>query len=678
MFPAIRLSNFKPQPHGSHLMRFPVIAAALLLVFWTMAVSVSPRVGATADEQLHLAGGYSYWRFNDYRLQPENGNLPMRAQALPLLPMELKFPAANSGVLQWTDGIGVAHDFLFGLGNPFDAMLWRARAATALFGVLTLWLVWRWARHLFGEIAGLVALAVGAFCPTLLAHAGLATSDAAITAGLLAAMTACWRLLHRVTWPRLLVAAAAVAAALLAKFSAAMLLPAALALLALRAARAAPLVMAFGGRARWLRRRIAIVAATTTVAFATAGVAVLLVWAAYGFRYPAAGADRAGQGGAPLLNWGEQEKALSGKRAGPVIAWAREHRILPEAYLYGFTFSYVAAQGRPAFLMGKTSWTGWPEFFPLAFLIKTPPTALFLVLAGVGAIAIATRRRRGNPPRWPRRGWLYRSAPLLVLFCLYWAIAINSRINIGHRHLLPIYPVVYVAAGAAAGWLVMVSRRRRLAAALLGGIAAVHAADSWGSRPFYLSYFTPWIGGMQQGWHYLVDSSLDWGQGLPDLGAWIRAKEERGDRLPVYLTYFGTDSPEARKLPVTRFGDLVDDLSPRAFPAQVRGGWFAIGATHFQGGYLRTYGPWTAQREATYRELMRTLATTAATASSLSGAERQRWAAAAQDYERLQFGRLVHALRGRTPDAFVGGSLLLFRLSDDEVQRALYGPLPPP
>src|SRR5581483_6550507 len=71
--------------------------SALLVAFalglhWFMAMSVSPRMGVTADEVVHLTGGYTYWKFNDYRLHPENGTLPMRIAALPWLAMDLKFP----------------------------------------------------------------------------------------------------------------------------------------------------------------------------------------------------------------------------------------------------------------------------------------------------------------------------------------------------------------------------------------------------------------------------------------------------------------------------------------------------------------------------------------------------------------------------------------------------------
>ena len=150
------------------------LVAAALALHWLLAASVSPRMGVTADEVVHLTGGWSYWKFNDYRLQPENGTLPMRVAALPLLGMDLKFPAPDDP--EWLNSKVnvVGEKFFHQLGNPVPEMLQRARAAIALFGVLTCWLVWRWARGLFGSVAGAVALALTIFCPALLAHGGLA------------------------------------------------------------------------------------------------------------------------------------------------------------------------------------------------------------------------------------------------------------------------------------------------------------------------------------------------------------------------------------------------------------------------------------------------------------------------------------------------------------------------
>src|SRR5688500_70339 len=104
-------------------MRQSILVAAILLLFWGVAVSVSSCVGVDSDEQLDLVGGYSYWKFNDYRLQPENGNLTMRLEALPLLTAPPRFPPIDGEAFHHARSNDVGHEFLFGLGNPYSTML---------------------------------------------------------------------------------------------------------------------------------------------------------------------------------------------------------------------------------------------------------------------------------------------------------------------------------------------------------------------------------------------------------------------------------------------------------------------------------------------------------------------------------------------------------------------------
>jgi hypothetical protein len=248
------------------------------------------------------------------------------------------------------------------------------------------------------------------------------------------------------------------------------------------------------------------------------------------------------------------------------------------------------------------------------------------------------------------------------------------HLNIGHRHILPTYPVFYVLASASTLWL---ARHRRLLGGVILAALAWHAIDSVRARPFYLSYFQPLAGGMEHGYHYLVDSSYDWGQGLPDLEGWLKDKAARGDKTPVYLTYFGADSPRARGLDVIRFGDEASDSGARNFPAQVHGGWFVISATHYTRVYMPTRGPWTPAYEALYRKLGERLAAAQSQTGPRTAAEQAQLLQDAMDYETMQFGRLSFHLQNRAPLQVIGGSLLVYRLSDAEVAAALYGPVPP-
>lgn len=667
------------------------IVGLLLALFWGMAVSVTPRVGLTADESGHLTAGYSYWRFNDYRLNPENGTLPMRIAALPLLAMELDFPSLESDAWRRSSAVGVADEFFFFRGNPVERMLFAGRAAVALVGVFTVWLIWRWARGLFGAAGGWMALGFAVFCPALLAHGGLATSDMAVTACFLAALSAMWRLLHRVTWLRLAMAAVACGALFLAKMSGVLIVPLIAGMLALRWCVRAPLRVELAGLHRaWLRRRGAVIGATSALTIPVAAGSLVVLWGGYGFRFD--GFNRqVSRAEGYFFSWDvvlereripwKDDSALAKfvtphrepaeTRWTQLIDWVREKRLLPEAFLWGCAHTLKFAAERPAFFRGEFSKTGWKAFFPTAFVMKTPAPALVAFAAGVLAVLIGGRRRAPAIERAGRRRrrWLYRAGPLLLFFAAYWALALNMRLNIGHRHILPIYPIVYVFAGASVLWIGF--GRKSKTAVVLVGLLALQAIESVRSRPFYLAFFEPLFGGPERAYRWFVDSSLDWGQGLPDLAAWEGRRRAAGDRAPLFISYAGVDLPRRHGIVGTRFGDEHYDLDKRSYPAPVRGGWFAISATHFQRIYLPVRGAWTAEHEALYGEINRRLAQPVA-GDAANRAQRLR---DARDYELLQFGRLCHFLENRPPDEIVGASILLFRLSDAEVELALYAPL---
>ena len=162
-------------------------------------------------------------------------------------------------------------------------------------------------------------------------------------------------------------------------------------------------------------------------------------------------------------------------------------------------------------------------------------------------------------------------APLWIFLAVYWATAVTSRINIGHRHVLPMYPVLFVLAGAAVrfwqaglikqptagtylSWdglprpcLPKNGRPRKavplpasiFCALLLFASLGWVAVESLRTWPNYLTYFNQIAGGPRHGYRHLVDSSLDWGQDLPGLKKWLD-ENDPGRQQNVYLYYFGT------------------------------------------------------------------------------------------------------------------------------------------
>ena len=165
----------------------------------------------TADEIGHVTAGYTYWCYHDYRLDPENGNLPQRIFALPLLSGGFKPPSRNTAAWWKSDEWRVGYQWFYQSGNNADAMLRRGRAVAGLMAVALGALVWWWSRKLFGPWGGLLfSLLLYVLNPTVLANGALMTSDTTAALFFLASLLGLWAVLHKITPGRVLASALAV------------------------------------------------------------------------------------------------------------------------------------------------------------------------------------------------------------------------------------------------------------------------------------------------------------------------------------------------------------------------------------------------------------------------------------------------------------------------------------
>ena len=633
----------------------PLAVAAVLVLHVGLALWSVAGESVTADEILHITGGYFYNRDGDFRLQPENGVLPQRWAALPMwLSGTPSPPLENNIYWRTSDASVIGHQLFYETGHDHWPALMAARMMMVIFSAGTGLLVFCWARALFGTAAGFLALIFFALCPNILAHAALATSDTVAVFFLLAAVGAFWRHLRAPTLASGALSAAVFGLACVAKYSAALLPPMFALLLIWRVASENGSVE----RRRWLVR------APLTI-LGHGAVTVLIIWAFYDFRYTAFAPD------VPpadhfIVPW-ERVLPVIGLQ-GRVVEFCRTWKVLPEAFLYGYAWVIESVQARAAFLAGDYSTTGWVSFFPLAFLWKTP---LALLLAAVGGLGVVLRRWAGNRARIGRD--TYAVAPLLVLFAVYWAFSLTSKLNIGHRHILPTYPVLFILVGglAAPGVLTGLWRMLVPAVLVLGQVAAnVRVA------PHYLAYFNVIAGGPEEGYRYLVDSSLDWGQDLPGLKTWLN-EHARGE--PVFLSYFGTGEPDYYGLGVHRL-PFFNNFKFPVYYTPLTAGVYCVSATMLQQVYSPVRGPWTIELEKEFQQL-RTLEPAIADytrdpkirAEFGSSPDGERWPELIKRYDLLRFARLCFYLRARAPEARIGYSILIYRLSAAEVAGATAG-----
>ncbi len=657
MFRRAKFSKFKTvaRPAYTPSSAFLVTLAVLLaLTHAVLAVTATVEKSMTSDEVAHLTAGFTYNRLNDYRLQPENGNLPQRLAALPMTLSDAPLPPTSLPAWPAANVWKYGATFFYHQGQPAELWLFAGRAMIALVSAATGLLIFFWSRALFGWKGAFVSLLLFLFCPSFLAHGALATSDVVMTFLFLAAVGAWWRQLERPGVGPAALSVATFGLACVAKFSAVLLLP----MFALTAAG-----WLLGRREGGWRPALGRVARSGLVHL-VGGWAI--IWLAYGFRFSAF-APGIDQGADYNHGWAWLTSDLGWEK--PIIFGLKRWHLLPDAFLYGFTYVVQFAKQRGAFLNGEYGVHGWVSFFPLAFVWKTT-IPLLLLCAATGVVAIRRLRAAGAGAMWER---LRVFSPLLALFAVYWVTSLTTHLNIGHRHILPTYPVLFIVAGALGVWLDL---RRPLAVAALSVLVGWHAFESWKIRPHYLAYFNAIAGGPENGWRRLVDSSLDWGQDLPGLKQWLDG-HARGER--VFLAYFGTGDPAYEGIRATMLPSLPAVGASRPWHA-LAPGVYAISATMLQQVYSSISGDWTLALEKEYQDLrpleplfLEFQNDPARHAALLRDAPAEKWTAGWNRFEQLRFARLCHFLRVKKAETSVGYSIRVYRLSAEEVRAATAG-----
>lgn len=501
---------------GHYIERFfwPAVAGLLLVQSFLLVASALGET-QTWDESYHMLAGYSYWKLGKLDMNRETPPLAEYLAALPLLVLQPELPL-DSPAWKRGDYVEAGVGFLYHNRVPADTMLFAARSMTMLvtlaLGAAIAW----WGRRRYGATAALVALVLFVFDPNILAHGRYVTTD------LIAAL---FIFLGVVTWETwldsgrrrdLVIAGIVLGLAAASKFSALVLLPIYLMLYAARW---------WKNRREFAFRRLS----GACVVMALLSMAVVLVVYAPETRrlLPTTRAMRQADPSIQTLH--KSIDARSGY--GVVMRWIGG-RLGLQAHSFLVGLGAVAAHnatGHQAYLLGALSERGWWYYFPVVFAVKTPTATLLGVLL---ALLAAWRRPR---------------IELLVPVIIYFAASMASGLNIGLRHLLPIYPFLFLLVGVA-----LTAWTGKLGRVLLLLIPAALMAESLAVYPHYLAFFNTVAGGPGAGPRYAVDSNIDWGQDVKKLKRWMDARGIRkicfcyfGKALPDYYGVQNVEPPQA-------------------------------------------------------------------------------------------------------------------------------------
>ncbi len=516
------------------------LATAVLLLMFALSLTSLKGKSPTFDEQGFITRGLGYVRGQNRHMRVGH---PLGLNAL------------NASLLAADDGVRLPLDdpswqkpsfhrpselFLWENGNDVAHVMFLARLPTIWLGLLLAAFVGRWAWEMTRRRwAGLLALALIAFDPNILAHTRLATTDLGLTAAATLAGFTLWRFLRRPSWGTAVIAGAGFGLLQDTKFTAGLFVP----LFAL--------VILVGLAARWREdgRFPAKMLLQLLIAYPLA--AFFTLWAAYGFQIGVMPDNL------PTL------PQLSG------LTLPLSHHLEQLLDIGG-----RLQKGTPAFLLGNYSDSGWWYYFPVAFALKTPLPTLILLIWAITRLRFTLHNSQFT---------IHNSqlAALLIPALGYFAIALTTDINLGYRHLLPILPflAVFIANQLTLDNYQLTINNLYFPALLLACLAAV---SLW-TFPHYLAYFNIFAGGPDGGWRYLADSNLDWGQDLAGLKAWM---DENGVEH-VWLSYFGEARPDYYGIRYTGLASwpprLMNPAARPFYPHDPAPGTYAISATNLQG-----------------------------------------------------------------------------------------------
>ena len=478
-----------------------------LIVLFAIHLALTSHANTiTWDEPDHIYSGYMSWK-GDFGLNPEHPPLVKFVAALPLLGKQLNVPEMQDRPYRLQAVLG-GRDFIF--RNDADKLVFQAQMAAAIFSLLLLVVVFLTACEMFGTTAGFVALGLLVFDPLLLAHGALVTTDAIQACFLLASIYAFYRYVKAPSVGRVALTGLAVGLALASKHSAVFVFPMLIILAVFEVFRRRStddeMRLSLGQRATRYAAVLLIISL----------VSVAILWAAYGFRYSARG------NGLKLNPTMEAQlsRVPSPTEAKVLGGIARLH-LLPESYIYGFAHVLFSAKSFNSYVFGKSYPHAVWFYFPAAMMVKSSLTFLILFVISFWVIA------SGRFTKW--RELTFLLTPALI----YLAVSMLGGMNIGLRHILPVYIFLAILCAGSISILIK-SRRYWLYAVLL--LLVFQAISVTRTFPNYIGYANEAFGGPKNVWRYLSDSSADWAQQLHA----VKRYTDEHNIHNCWFVYFGT------------------------------------------------------------------------------------------------------------------------------------------
>lgn len=530
----------------------------------------------TIDEVIHIGSGYSYLKQFNMRLNPEHPPLAKDLAAIPLVFKNIEGGVFNNpywkGDITPTSQWAIGKILLYQPGNDADNITRTSRFMMLLFFILSAILIFKWSYQLFGRLGAYIALCLFSFSPTIIAHSGLVTTDMAALTGIFFATYFFIKYLKKQTTKNFITAGLLTGLAFLIKFSTLLLIPFFVLLGIIYG------LNEFGSTKYKLSESLRLILVSVSIFIIGFTAIILPAYLIHLSNYE------------PIQQNHDTQLRLNNspyQRLAGVITWMSDKPVLRAISYYGVGLLSIrqrASVSEPIYFLGEIGSSGQKKYFPIVYLLKEPLPWLMFVLFSilvVSGLLIKRRKQLLNTIRLSIKNY-FSEFSMLLWIIIYLFMSINSKLNIGIRHLLPIYPFLFILVASCLARTIdyLKKANKLLALPLLIGIWVIfswYILESLYIWPNYLTYFNQIAGGSKNGYRYAVDSNLDWGQDLKRFAQWVDNK-----KIPkIEFDYFGFADEEYY------LGDKFIRLRPNKYKNAEEfllnnqsDGWVGISATN--------------------------------------------------------------------------------------------------
>ena len=526
-----------------------ITALILLFIMFLSGFFSYQGDSATMDELSHIPAGYSYVSQKDFRINPEHPPLIKSLAGLPLLFLNLNFPsdswAWNNEVnAQWNFG----YDFLYASGNNVEQILFWARLPMLFLLVFLGWFIFYWTKKEFGKNIALFVLTLFSFSPTFLAHGRLVTTDIGAVLGFILGFYFWLKFLRNPSKTNVIATGFVFGICMLFKFSLALLIPS-FAIITLTYAL--------------LNKKNLLKYILLSILIGVIGTmfVILPVYQIHVLNYP-------------------PEKQLSDtmtlfpvsgipKKIITFMAGNPATRALAHYFLGLMMATHRTATGNTVYFFNRISNSGWWYYFPAVYLLKIPLAFHILTLLSLSLITKTKKEER-------IKDWIknhFTEFSMLVFLAIYWGTSMVGILNLGIRHILPVFPFTYILVGLGLSKIKEMKKPafRKTGICLIVLLLGWYIFSSLNVYPHYLSYFNEIVSGTDNGYKYITDSNYDWGQDLKRLTMWV----EENNIEKIKIDYFGGGNVKYY------LGNRSERLNALEGPQK---GWLAISANSLQMG----------------------------------------------------------------------------------------------